>query len=116
MKRTLPALLLLLCLVPPGTWGADTSKTGILTDVTCGPSTAADEQKAAKHKVACALHCKDGGFGMVTEGKFLKFDEAGNRKALEVFEKTKKKSDVRVKVTGDFSTDTVKVGAIEEIN
>jgi hypothetical protein len=114
MKTTLAALLLV-CLLAPATWGADSSKKGILSDVTCGPSTASDEQKAARHKVSCALHCKDSGFGLVADGSFLKFDEAGNRKALEIFQKTAKKSDVRVTVTGDFSSDPVKVTSIEEI-
>jgi len=62
----------------------------------------------------CAVGCAKSGFGLVTgEGKFLKFDEAGNAKALAALKATKKESDLKAKVDGTVDGDNVQVSSID---
>jgi hypothetical protein len=68
----------------------------------------------ASHTRECALSCAKSGFGMVTaEGKFLKFDEAGNARTLSVLKKAAKEKDLKAKVTGTLDGDLLKVQTIE---
>src|SRR5712692_4171580 len=54
---------------------------GYVMDSSCA---AKMKDKAANHKTKCAISCSKGGYGLVTaDGKFVKFDEAGNSKARE---------------------------------
>ena len=63
-----------------------------------------------KHTVKCALSCVDGGYGILTsEGKYLKFDDAGNKKALAALHATKKTDSVRATVEGTVAGDEIKV-------
>ncbi len=76
-----------------------------------------DNQCAAKSKTDpdshtrdCALGCAKSGFGIVTaDGNYLKFDAAGNEKALAVLNSTKKEDHLRVNVTGDVAGGVIKV-------
>ena len=90
-------------------------KTGVLMDAACGARVAANVEKAAKHTVACALmeSCKASGFGLVLEGRFLKFDPAGDEQALKLLEAAKVRENFRVEVTGEFAEDDVKVSAMK---
>lgn len=64
------------------------------------------------HPRACALQCAKGGYGVITaDGKYLKFDEAGNKKALEALKKSDKKDHLRATVTGTLSGDVITVSA-----
>lgn len=66
-----------------------------------------------KHKTECLLMCAGDGFGIITtDGKYLKFDEAGNGKALALFKETDKKDSIRVNVTGELNGDSIKVSSI----
>ena len=83
---------------------------GYLMDTTCA---AKMKDKAASHKAKCALSCAKGGYGIVTsEGKYVKFDEAGNAKALEVLKATAKEQELMVKVTGAMDGDMIRVESI----
>ncbi len=90
-------------------------KTGILADGHCGPGMAEDAAKAAGHKVTCVLSCKDNGFGIIADGKFYPFDEAGNKQALALLEATEKASALKVRVEGDFEEDLIKVSSMEAV-
>ena len=94
--------------------GPDT-KTGVLMDAACGARVAANVEKAAKHTVACALmeSCKASGFGLILEGRFLKFDPAGDEEAVKLLEAAKVRENFRVEVTGEFTEDDVKVSAMK---
>ena len=94
--------------------GPDT-KTGVLMDAACGARVAANVEKAAKHTVACALmeSCKASGFGLILEGRFLKFDPAGDEQALKLLEAAKVRENFRVEVTGEFAEDDVNVTAMK---
>ena len=73
--------------------------------------------KAAKHTKNCALDesCVESGFGLVYDGKWIKFDEAGDKKAVAWLKKIDKKNDLMVEVTGTHDGDLFKVASIKEI-
>lgn len=114
MKR-LVFLFVAACLIAgTGLLAAD-AKEGILIDANCGSGMAADAAKVASHTVACALKCKDGGLGLVADGKFYRFDEQGNTKGVSLLESTSKERALKVKVTGEFGEDSVKVTDIQAV-
>ena len=86
---------------------------GILIDKMCSAKAVKDGQKAADmHTRECALmpNCAGSGYGVYTkEGRYITFDEAGNKKAEEALQSSKKKDNLRVKVTGEQSGDTIRV-------
>ncbi len=96
--------------------GEETKETGILMDKACGQVMAANAEKVRKHGTVCALmeSCKQSGFGLILDGKFLNFDEAGNKMALAIFQNTESQNNVQVDVTGNFSGDKVRVKSIVE--
>ena len=64
----------------------------------------------------CALKpaCQRSGYGVFTyDNKFLKFDPAGNRKALAALRASKKEDDLKVEVTGEIQGDTIKVASLK---
>ena len=91
------------------------TKTGVVMDAACGARVAANAEKTAKHTVACALmeSCKASGFGLILEGRFLKFDPAGDEQALKLLEAAKVRENFRAEVTGEFSEDDVKVSEMK---
>jgi hypothetical protein len=69
--------------------------------------------KPDEHARSCALQCSKGGYGVITaDGKFLKFDEAGNKKALEALKKSDKKDHLRATVEGTLNGDVITVASI----
>jgi len=84
------------------------SFSGTVVDVMCRA------KDLASHTRDCSLSCAKSGFGMVTaEGKFFKFDEAGNARTLSLLKKAAKEKDLKAKVTGTLDGDLLKVEAIE---
>lgn len=83
---------------------------GYLMDSACAAKL---KDKAASHKTKCAIGCSKGGYGIVTaDGKYVKFDETGNAKALEALKSTSKDQDLMAKVTGAMDGDVIKVESI----
>src|SRR3989442_5299197 len=81
---------------------------GTLVDVMC------KDKDLAGHTTKCELGCAKSGFGLVLgDGKLVKFDEAGNAKALAALKATSKEKDLKAKVTGTMDGDTVQVQSIE---
>jgi hypothetical protein len=75
------------------------------------------KEKVAKdpdaHPTSCALQCAKSGYGIVTsEGKYLKFDQAGNDQVLTALKSTKKTDHLRVTVDGDVKGDTIAVKSV----
>ena len=71
---------------------------------------------AEAHTRECALMpaCQKSGYGIFTwDQKFLAFDAAGNRKALDLIKASKKLDDFEVEVTGTVEGDIVKVESIK---
>jgi|ERR1700683_409344 hypothetical protein len=82
--------------------------TGTLVDVMC------KDKDVASHTKQCALGCAKSGFGVVTsEGKFIKFDEAGNAKALAALKSTDKDKDLKAKVEGSMDGDVLQVTSLQ---
>ncbi len=80
---------------------------GTVVDVMCRG------KDLAGHTRECALACAKSGYGLVTpDGKFLKFDEAGNARALASLKKLTKDKDLKAKVTGTLDGEVLKVQAI----
>ena len=91
---------------PSGEW------TGHLMDTMCASKLL---DKAASHTTECMKmpNCKGSGFGLVTrDGKYLKFDEAGNAKALKELERSTKEDNLLVTVTGEMRGDTIRVSSV----
>ena len=84
------------------------SWTGTVVDTMC------KDKDVANHTRQCALGCAKSGFGIVTsDGKFVKFDEAGNAKALAALKASKKDKDLRATVTGSLNDDVITVDSIQ---
>ena len=89
---------------------------GILVDKMCSGKIVEKGYGAAKmHTKMCALmdNCKASGFGVVTaDGKFLKFDEKGDKQALKALEATDKSDNITVKVDGKVSGGNLQVKSL----
>ncbi|MCS7025967.1 MAG: hypothetical protein NZV14_14280 [Bryobacteraceae bacterium] len=102
MKIRFAFPLLFASLVWAETW------TGTVVDVMC------KGKDVANHTRQCALNCAKGGFGLVlSDGKFVKFDESGNALALSKLKASTKDKDLKAKVTGKLDGDVIQVTAIE---
>jgi hypothetical protein len=105
MKR---AALLTLLLALFSSLGFAETWNGTLVDVMC------KNQDLAGHTTKCAIACSKSGYGLVlADGKFMKFHEAGNAKALAALKGTAKEKDLKAKVTGALDGDTVQVETVE---
>ena len=94
--------LMLAAAAPAETWS------GTLVDVMC------KGKDLASHTVKCALSCAKGGYGVVlADGKFVKFDESGNAKAMAVLKSTSKEKDLKAKVSGSLDGDIIQVTSID---
>ncbi|MGA7160139.1 MAG: hypothetical protein WBZ48_04000 [Bacteroidota bacterium] len=73
--------------------------------------------KAAKHTKSCALEesCQESGFGLMSDGMWYKFDDNGDKQALALLQKTEKKNEIMVAVTGTHDGDVFKVTSIKEV-
>ncbi len=90
---------------------------GVLIDKMCSGKALSGGMKAATaHDKECAVmaSCEKSGYGVYTaDGKWLAFDEAGNKKAVAALKGSKKTDDLRVSVMGDVSGDTIKVASLK---
>jgi|SRR5215470_12506141 len=111
MKK-LAATLVLFGLSAVPALAANESYTNVsLIDANCSQKAAADPDS---HTRGCALKCAMSGFGIInSDKKFIKFDDAGNKKIEEALKASDKKDHLRVDVTGDLQGDTLKVTAIK---
>ena len=84
------------------------SFSGTLVDTMCSK-----KDDLAAHTTKCAIACSKSGYGLKTaDGKYLKFDDAGNTKALAVLKDTQKESDLKATVVGTADGDTLKVDSV----
>jgi len=105
MKRFIPisaAILGFSALALAESW------TGTVVDVMC------KGKDLAGHTAKCAVSCSKGGYGLVlSDGKFVKFNETGNAKALAALKATAKEKDLKAKVSGNLDGDVINVESIE---
>jgi len=73
-----------------------------------------DKVKASPdvHKTSCLVQCANSGYGILENGKWIKFDQAGNEMALSALKATAKKDHIRVNVTGELTGDTIHVSKL----
>jgi ABC-type branched-subunit amino acid transport system substrate-binding protein len=73
--------------------------------------------KAKNHTKDCALQpaCEASGYGLMSHGKFIKFDEKGDKLAAEYLNKTKKEKDLWVDVKGRMDGTMMKVESIKDV-
>lgn len=108
MKKA--ALLLLLTALALPLY-AKTWKNAPLMDTDCaGEQSKLDNPD--KHTRGCARKCAHSGFGLVLDGKFVKFDAKGNELAAAALEKTEKKDHLRVTVDGEMKDSVIAVSSL----
>ncbi len=84
------------------------SWTGTIVDTNC------KTKDLASHAKSCLMGCAKSGLGIVlSDGKFVKFDEEGNVKALAALKASSKDKDLKGKVTGTLDGDVLKVATVE---
>ena len=81
--------------------------TGTLIDAMC------QDKDLPSHTTKCALQCSASGYGLMAAGKFLKFDAAGNAKALAVLKATSKQNDLQATISGTLDGETLHVDSID---
>jgi len=103
MKKLLSLVLALLVTVPvfAATW-----ENVAIVDAGCADKVMNDPDK---HPRACMLDCADSGYGVVADGKFIKFDEKGNELAIEALKGSEKKNGIRADITGEIKDDVLHV-------
>ena len=80
---------------------------GTVVDVSC------KGKDLASHTKKCAIGCAKSGYALVTsDGKFLKFDEKGNAKALAALKATSKENDLKATVEGTMDGEVLNVTSI----
>ncbi len=105
MKRLIPISVAILGF---STLALAESWTGTVVDVMC------KGKDLAGHTAKCAVSCSKGGYGLVlSDGKFVKFNETGNAKALAALKATGKEKDLKAKVSGSLDNDVISVESIE---
>ena len=83
-----------------------------LVDVNCSTKVKDDPDA---HKKDCAIRCASNGYGIWTEGKYLKFDAAGNEKALAALKASAKTDKLRVNVSGQLEGEQLKVESLSMV-
>ena len=102
--------LLTLAFALPLSASAETWTNVVVVDTMCSVKVKAAPDE---HTTKCALACAKSGFGILTaDGSFLKFDEAGNQKAVAALKDTKKADHLRATVTGERDGNTIKVQSL----
>ncbi|HVP69230.1 MAG TPA: hypothetical protein VMT17_18420 [Anaeromyxobacteraceae bacterium] len=80
-----------------------------LVDHNCAEKVKADPDA---HTTACLLQCAGSGYGILEGGQWIKFDKAGNEKAIAALKATHKKDHVRVNVTGELKGSVLHVSSL----
>ncbi len=109
MKKLVLAILAMAAVSP---LLAETWKNVSLMDAMCAGKAQAKANPDA-HPAKCAIQCQQSGYGILTpDGKFLKFDEAGNAQAAAALKATKKTDHLRVTVDGERKGDEILVKSV----
>ncbi len=110
MKLLLASILI--AAVLPLAAAAETWNNAPLIDQNCSAKFTLKD--ADTHTKSCALSCAGSGFGILTsDGKFLKLDDAGGKKALAALKASKKSDHLRATVTGEVANGTINVQSLK---
>lgn len=108
MRKT--ALVVIVAVGLPFAASAETWKNAPVVDTNCVSKVKADPDK---HTAKCAIQCEKSGYGLLlADGTYLKFDAAGNAKALAALKATRKSDHLRANVEGDRQGDEIKVKSL----
>jgi len=95
-------------------FGAETTVNGYIVDISCASKQGQETEFGANHSRNCLRMCKESGYGVLTDDKkLIKFDKAGNEKALKFLSGIAKDDDIKVSVTGAVNDDRMSVEKIE---
>jgi hypothetical protein len=93
--------------------------TGYLIDNACSgrANTEGGAEKVKNHTVKCAMmpNCEKSGYALYADGKLYKLDEAGNKKASEIYKNTKVEKGLQVVIEGEADGDSIKVKSMSEV-
>lgn len=90
-----------------------TTLKGYLMDVSCATKHAGEAGFAEGHDKECLQMCADSGFGVLSdEGKFVKFDDEGNKKVEAFVKATDTDGAWKVTVTGKVTGEKMTVESI----
>lgn len=81
-----------------------------LVDANCAAKVKANPDA---HTRDCAVQCSKSGYGILSNGKFLPFDSAGNKQAVAALDASTATDHLRVTVTGDRQGDTIQVKTLK---
>ena len=65
------------------------------------------------HTRSCMMQCAKNGYGVVLNGKFVKFDEKGNELAKAAFRNSSKKGHLRATVDGEMKDGVLHVSSLK---
>jgi hypothetical protein len=112
-------VLLLAGVAFAGREGKSVKLTGYLIDNACSgrANTEGGAEKVKAHTVKCAMMpaCEKSGYALYTDGKLYKLDDAGNKKAVEIYKSTKAERGVQVSVEGELDGESLKVKSMSEV-
>lgn len=104
------SLLLVFALALPAFAAAQNWRNVSIIDTKCSTKMKADPDS---HTRTCALACAKSGYGIVdSSGNYLRFDEAGNQKALKLLQSSSAKDHLRVNVTGTTENGVIHVQSL----
>ena len=110
MRRLIPVVFLLLAVTATAIAADETWKGVTLVDTACSAKV---KDAPDSHTASCAIACANSGFGIIgSDGKYLKFDEAGNKRALAALKATKKTDHLRATVVGVRDGEIIKVKSV----
>ncbi len=117
MTRAFVCILLVCLVAGAGLAAGKVTVQGFLVDRMCASQHGAEGEKfGVKHGRDCALmpDCVKSGYGVLTaDGKFLKFDAEGDKRAQAALKSSKKKDNLTVTVTGTQEGDTLQVTSLK---
>jgi hypothetical protein len=94
-----------------GALAAEEWKNVSLVDTMCAEKDAV-KADPDKHPSKCAVACAKSGYGIMADGKFLKFDDAGNKQTAAALQASKKPDHIRATVVGDRKGDEIAVSKV----
>lgn len=98
-------LLAMLAAIPATAWAATWTNVPLI-DHNCVEKVKADPDS---HTTSCLIQCASSGYGILENGKWVKFDSGGNEKALAALKATHRKNHIRVNVTGEMKDSVIHV-------
>ena len=82
-------------------------------DAMCAAKAEIAKANPDAHSKTCAIQCEKSGYGIVTsDGRFLKFDAAGNKQVEAALKATKKTDHLRVDVDGELKGGEIAVKSV----